>query len=179
LNNILNEVSKASGIPVQESAVISTNALVFSAELLDYCKANLCGFYNKSWTCPPACESMEEQRKKILSFQNALIFTTVHNIEDSFDYEGMNKGRRLHTLLTAEIKKRLGGAPVYGAGSCSICESGTLKTACSFPEPCPFPEMKIGSIEAAGIDVTELSKTAGIAYNNGINTVTFFSMVLK
>jgi len=170
--DILAQASASAGVPVHEQARLPAGALTFSAELIDYCRQNLCGCYNKSWTCPPACESMEEQQKKILSFKNVLVFTTVHGIEDSFDYDGMTKGRRLHTLLTAEVKKRFANAPVYGAGSCPICDT------CSFPEPCPFPEMRIGSIEAAGIDVTALSKSAGIAYNNGENTVTFFSMVL-
>jgi predicted metal-binding protein len=121
---------------------------------------------------------LEEQREKILSHENALVFTTKHELEDSFDYEGMNRGRERHTLQTLEIRKRLGNAPVYGAGACPVCRGKNGGNSCSFPQPCPFPERRIGSIEAAGINVTELSKAAGIAYNNGINTVTYFSMVL-
>jgi len=170
--DILQEASAAAGVPIHEWAKVPTSAIIFSSVLIEYCKANVCGYYNKSWTCPPACGSIEEQRKNILTFKNALVFTTKHDIEDSFDYEGMTKGRYLHTLLTCEIKKQFGGAVVYGAGQCPVC------TECAFPNPCPFPEMRIGSIEAAGIDVTELSKTAGINYNNGKNTVTFFSMAL-
>ena len=33
-------------------------------------------------------------------------------------------------------------------------------------------------VEAAGIAVGELSRTAGVKYNNGESTVTYFSMVL-
>ena len=168
----LDGVSETAGIPIHERARLATAALSFSPALLDYCKTNVCGCYNKSWTCPPACGSIHEQQKKILSFENALIFTTKHEIEDSFDYDGMNNGRKRHTLLTAEIKKMSGNAPVYGAGQCPVCDN------CAFPKPCLFPEKQIGSIEAAGIDVTELSKASGIKYNNGWNTVTFFSMIL-
>ncbi len=95
----------------------------------------------------------------------------MHTLENSFDYDGMTNGRELHLLLTSELKKRL-DAPVYGAGNCPVCKT------CAFPKPCPFPEKKISSVEAAGIDVTSLSKAAGIAYNNGQNTVTFFSIAL-
>jgi len=170
--NILMKASASVGVPVHEWARIPTSALIFSPALIDYCKTNVCGCYNKSWTCPPVCASIDEQQKKILSVQNALVFTTKHDLEDSFDYEGMTKGRERHALLTAEIKKMLGDVPVYGAGQCPVCDK------CAFPEPCLFPEKQIGSIEAAGIDVTELSKAAGMAYNNGENTVTFFTMVL-
>ena len=169
---------------IHEWAVLPVGGLTFSQELLDCCKTNACGNYNKSWTCPPACGTMEEQREKILSFKDVYVFTTKYNLEDSFDYEGMTRGRELHTLLTLEIKKKLGDVPgiqsisVYGAGSCPICRDKDGKETCAFPHPCPFPEEKIGSIEAAGINVTELSKAAGLTYNNGPNIVTFFSIVL-
>jgi len=95
----------------------------------------------------------------------------MYTLEDSFDYEGMEKGRELHLLLASELKKML-DVPVYGAGNCPVCKT------CAFPLPCTFPEKRISSVEAAGIDVTSLSKAAGIAYNNGQNTVTFFSIAL-
>ena len=79
----------ASGIPVHEYAEIPVSSLVFSPELLKSCEANACGHYNKSWTCPPAAGTMEEQRKQILSFNKAFVFTTKHILEDSFDYERM------------------------------------------------------------------------------------------
>ena len=159
------------GVRIFEIAELATSKLIFSQDLLDYCKTNVCGNYNKSWTCPPACESMEEQKKNILSYDKLFVFTTKHDLEDSFDHDGMTKGRELHTLLTAEIKKRLPETLVYGAGKCPAC------CACAFPSSCSFPEKRIDSIEAAGIDVTELSKAAGINYNNGPNTVTFFSII--
>ena len=162
---------KTTGVSVHEKAILPVTALTFSPTLLDSCKTNACGNYNKSWVCPPACESVEEQKKKILSYKNLLVFTTMHTLEDSFDYDGMEKGKKLHLSLTSELKEIL-DTPVYGAGNCPVCKT------CAFPSPCTFPEKKISSVEAAGIDVTSLSKAAGIAYNNGQNTVTFFSVAL-
>jgi predicted metal-binding protein len=172
LKDIVFEAADAAGLSIHEWAIMETGKLVFSPLLLDYCKANACGMYNKSWTCPPACDSFEQQKKKILSHKNAFVFTTVHKIEDSFDFEGMTDGKELHARLLLELRNRLKDIPIYGAGSCPVCKS------CVFPDPCPFPGKKTGSIEAAGINVTELSKAAGLSYNNGVNTVTYFSMVL-
>jgi hypothetical protein len=91
----------------------------------------------------------------------------------------MTIGKDLHTLLTLELKTMLGGGvPVYGAGSCPICRDKEGNIHCAFPNPCPTPDKRIGSIEAAGINVTLLSKSAGVTYNNGPNTVTYFSMIL-
>jgi predicted metal-binding protein len=170
--------AQVTGVQVHEYAKLPVSSLTFSAELLKSCRSNVCGNYNKSWTCPPACGTMEEQRENILSYKEVLVFTTRHELEDSFDYEGMTRARELHSLLTLEFKRKSGKGPVYGAGNCPYCNAGKGKNNCSYPEPCPWPEEKIGSIEAAGINVTELSRAAGITYNNGPNTVTFFSIAL-
>jgi len=179
IKNALAAAEASSGIKAHEYGEVPVPALVFSPELLKSCAANVCGHYNSSWTCPPAAGSLEEQRSKILAYKNAFVFTTKYDLEDSFDYEGMNNARNLHTRLTLEFRTVMGkGFPFYGAGSCPICEDKDGKSRCAFPDPCLFPEKRIGSIEAAGINVTELSKAAGVKYNNGPNTVTFFSMTL-
>ena len=171
--NIANQLKKLANERAFEFGVIPTNAINFSPELLRACESNVCGNYNKCWTCPPAIESLELQKLKITAFSSAFVFTTKYDLEDSFDYEGMMRGKEFHDKLTAELHEQFGNKnPVYGAGGCTVCEH------CAFPAPCRFPEKTYTSIEAAGINVTELSKAAGIHYNNGENTVTYFSMVL-
>jgi predicted metal-binding protein len=164
---------KALSGQVQETAVIPTSALSFAPELLKACEANTCGNYNKSWSCPPAVGTLEAQKIHIRSYKYAFIFTTKHDLEDSFDYEGMMKAKEFHNRLTTELHEQFGKIhPVFGAGSCGVCEK------CAYPEPCRFPDKRYSSIEAAGINVTELSRTAEVKYNNGPNTVTYFSMIL-
>jgi predicted metal-binding protein len=155
-----------------EFGVIETSGLSFSPELYDTCRTNVCGNYNKSWTCPPAVGSLEEQREKILRWKHALVFTTKFELEDSFDVEGMGEARRIHNRLTMDIRGKFSANPVYGAGGCSVCPS------CAYPAPCRFPGRAISAVEAAGINVTELSRTAMVKYNNGPNTITYFSMIL-
>jgi predicted metal-binding protein len=156
-----------------EYAVIQTAGIDFSPALYETCATNACGNYNKCWTCPPAIGSLEAQKEKITSFSSAFVFTTKSDLDDSFDYEGMMRAKEKHDRLTFEMRNRFGGSnPVFGAGSCSICET------CTYPEPCRFPDRKVSSIEAAGINATELSRLGGLRYNNGKNTVTYFSMIL-
>jgi predicted metal-binding protein len=174
----------SSGIRAKECAEVFTSQIIFSPELLKSCESNMCGNYNRSWTCPPLCESLEQQREKILSYKTAFVFTTKHELEDSFDYEGMMSGKKLHNSLTEEFRNKLRAEllrkdfPSYGAGACPFCQNEDGSSNCSYPQPCTFPDKQMGSIEAAGINVSELSKAAGVAYNNGVNTVTYFSMVL-
>ncbi|MDR1950582.1 MAG: DUF2284 domain-containing protein [Spirochaetaceae bacterium] len=156
-----------------EYAVIPTSALTFSPELFKACEANTCGNYNRSWSCPPAVGTLEKQREKILAYERAFVFTTKYDLEDSFDIEGMASARDIHNELTMDIHRQFGkNNPVYGAGGCSVCER------CAYPEPCRFPDRMISAVEAAGINVTELSRIAKVKYNNGPNTVTYFSMLL-
>lgn len=158
---------------VFEYAVISTKNINFSPELLKACESNICGRYNKSWTCPPAIEPIEKQKEKITAFSSAFVFTTKFDIEDSFDYEGMVKAKEHHSRLTDEMHERFGKSnPVLGAGACNLCDP------CAYPQPCKFPEKTYLAIEAVGINVTELSRAAGIRYNNGPNTITYFSAIL-
>jgi len=179
LEDILFEASSLCNVKIHEYKELPVSSLSFSQELLDSCKTNVCGNYNKSWSCPPASPTMEEQQNKILSYKNILVFTTKHDLEDSFDYEGITKGMELHSILTICLGDLIKGSfPIYGAGSCPVCNDQSGKNNCSFPAPCKFPEKMIYSLEAAGINVIELSKSAGIKYNNGPNTVTYFSMAL-
>jgi predicted metal-binding protein len=156
-----------------EHAVIQTSEIIFSPELLKACQANTCGMYNTCWTCPPAIGSLEDQKKKITAFSSAFVFTTKAGLEDSFDYEGMMYAKDIHNRLTAEMFEKFGKTyPVFGAGGCKKCDT------CAYPAPCRFPQKIYSSIEAAGINVTNLAQAAGIKYNNGENTITYFSMIL-
>jgi len=170
MNEVFEKVLKGR---VFEYAVILTGDINFSPELLKACESNVCGKYNKSWTCPPAIEPLERQKEKITVFSKAFVFTTKADLEDSFDYEGMVNAKENHVRLTDELHERFGATnPVYGAGACKVCE------ICAYPDPCGFPEKTYLAIEAVGINVTELSRAAGVRYNNGPNTVTYFSMIL-
>jgi predicted metal-binding protein len=156
-----------------EYAVVPTAAIVFSPELIKSCEANVCGKYNHCWTCPPAIGPVEQHKKLITAWVSTFVFTTMSALDDSFDYEGMTRAKDRHDQLTAEMHERFGKTnPVFGAGACTICP------VCAYPEPCKFPGKIYSSIEAAGINVTDLSRAAGLRYNNGVNTVTYFSMIL-
>ena len=158
---------------IHQCGSMPTAQIIFSPDLLKACEQNVCGKYNASWTCPPAIEPMAKQMEKILSFSHAFVFTTKGILEDSFDFEGMQEAGRIHRELSCEMHDLFGKTnPVYGAGSCSLCKP------CFYPEPCRFPDRLFLAIEAAGINVTELSRSALVNYNNGENTVTFFSIIL-
>ena len=159
-----------------QSAVINTNMINFSEDVVAACKANQCGRYNKSWMCPPAIGQLSALKARYSIYKNVYVFTTKWDIEDSFDIEGMFAAGQKHAKLTDSLREELLKTEcdfnVLGGESCRKC----LK--CSYPDnPCRFPDIAYPSVEACGIDVVNLAKTCNISYNNGINTVTYFSLV--
>lgn len=114
---------------VFQSAVIDTEKIPFSADVRKACEANFCGRYGRSWTCPPGVGEMEEWRERITTYENALIFTHKGDLEDSFDYEGMQRvAAETDVILYAVIDAmKQDGTPflALGHGSCTLCESCT------------------------------------------------------
>lgn len=160
---------------VSDFKEIPVEKMVFSDELLKYCAANHCGKYGKNWMCPPAIGKNRNLMEKYRVFKKVLVISKVSPLEDSFDIEGMEAARiafqKILFDLQRDIKAEKGYA-LLGAGTCSRCEK------CTYPDhPCRFPDLAFPSLEALGINVTELAKTCKMKYNNGANTVTYFAAV--
>lgn len=160
-----------------QSAYISPRSIVFSDEVRKMCEMNSCGRYGKCWSCPPGVGNVEDLRNEINTYNNAFVFTHMGKIEDSFDFECMTAIGDESKQVLRDIMKNLNDAGVkykaLGCGSCSICEK------CTYPEnSCRFPDKAIASVEAVGIDVTQLASFCGINYHNGEKTVTYFNMIL-
>ena len=160
---------------VHECALIDATDIDFETSVREACEANMCGFYNKRWTCPPAVGTLEECKARCLKYKKALVFSTYDNVEDSFDIEGMLNVRADHDKVQAKvvdlIKDDLGEYLLLGAGGCTKCPK------CSYPEPCRFKKEVIASVESHGINVVTLAAKTKLHYHNGENTVTYFSVI--
>lgn len=156
---------------------ISTSQIVFGEELRRICENNVCHRYGASWTCPPAVGTIEECKRKCLSYDSAMVFSTVYQLEDSFDVEGMDAGRAAFgescRRLYDQAKARCPGVLMLSGAHCPQCRE------CTYPHaPCKFPEQMIPSISGYCIYVNKLAAAAGLKYNNGSNTVTYFGILL-
>lgn len=172
MRKLTEEILRACGDKIWQYAELKSSDLEFSEEVVAACRANYCGNYNKSWKCPPNVGKLEDLKAKYTAYENIFVFTTKHEIEDSFDIEGMFAARLKHDETEDIVRKILPkGCEVLGAGGCNVCAK------CAFPKPCRFPEKAKTSVEACGINVVSLAKTAKINYTNGENTVTYFSVV--
>lgn len=172
-------ILRAPSLPyaVHELAWLSPCDVPFDARVRDMCASNRCGLYGKTWTCPPAVGDWDDLRDECYTYAHALVYTTKHVLEDDFDFEGITAAGTHHKQLDRALDEKLCEQGIahrlYSAGGCSLCKT------CTYPDtPCRFPDRVHRSMEACGIDVGALAKKCGLKYNNGAQTVTYFSMIV-
>ena len=159
------------------SAPLNVPALEFLQEVRDMCNAKQCDKYNTSWSCPPACASLEEMRGRIADYPEGLLVQTVGDIEDSYDWEGIMETGARHKANFARmwdaIEKDHQSVLAMGAGVCVLCES------CTYPgKPCRFPDRMAASMEACGLFVSKVCTDNGMKYNYGSEKIAFTSCFL-
>ena len=170
---------KAIELGAHKASVISAGEITLDRAFRDMCASNACGMYGKCYMCPPDVGDIDELMAEVANYEYALVYQTVSELEDSFDFEGMVEAKkRTYPLAQSmrEIFKNCGIKKVLhlGAGGCGVCKSCAKQTG----EPCRFPEKAMPSLEAYGFNVSALAKSAGMKYINGQNTVTYFGAVL-
>lgn len=146
-------------------------------EVRDMCASGSCSQYNKRWSCPPGCGTLEECWELLKGYTYGILVQSVAELEDSFDAETMMETELLHkerfTAMREWFQKMGASVLPIGAGCCTVC------TKCTYPDsPCRFPEKKISSMEAFGMLVLEVCKANGMEYFYGANTIAYTSCFL-
>lgn len=176
MKNIQELFEKCKSVGIHQYGVISVKDVVFSPEVRHLCEVNQCGAYGTTWACPPGVGTLEECKEKCLKYENVFVFSTLCQIEDSFDFEGMMDGKKHHeeisTLVRKLFEQEVQDIMVLSSEGCSNCKK------CAYPqEPCRYPDKMFPSVESYGIMVYNQAAKAGIKYMNGKNTVTYFSNI--
>lgn len=159
--------------------IIETGLVETDRSFRDMCASNSCGVYGKCYMCPPDVGEIDALMAEVKKYDYMLVYQTVSELEDSFDFEGMVAAKKRSYPLAQAVRKafeekKIRKALHLGAGGCGVCETCGKKTG----EPCRFPELAMASLEAYGIHVSKLAKAADMKYINGQNTVTYFGGVL-
>ena len=172
-------VSKALSLGAYRASIIKASDIVTDRAFRDMCAANSCGVYGMCWMCPPDVGDINGLMLKIKEYEYALVYQTVSELEDSFDFEGMVAAKKKTYPMAQSFRKVFEDMNIsrvlhLGAGGCGVCDICAKKTS----EPCRFPEKAMPSLEAYGINVSELARAAGMKYINGKDTVTYFGAIL-
>lgn len=163
-------------LKIHEYAFMKAHEVIFSQEARRLCEKNACGMYGTSWACPPAVGTVEECQKRCAAYDNAFIFSSVSQLKKKYDIAGWHAARIVHESITektaqifrAEFPKAL----ILSAEGCTLCSH------CTYPENlCRFPQRMFPATEGYGIMVLQQAPYCHLQYNNGPNTITYFSMI--
>ncbi len=173
--NEQNLIDQALGFGAYKAAVISVDRIHFDRSFRALCESNACGNFGKCWMCPPDAGEIDDLIAQAKTFQKALVYQTVGELEDSYDIDGMLKAGERQNQLARKISKGFASLPFVktlhlGAGGCRVCPVCAKRAG----EPCRYPERAMSSLETYGVAVSELAETCGMKYINGQNTVTYF-----
>ncbi len=158
--------------------LVPVEKISFDPAFRKLCEQNGCGQYGKNWMCPPAVGDICALIQEAKGYSVAVVYQTVSQLEDSFDFEGMMEAQSRFQALAARVRSLIQPhhpeALFLGAGACTHC------TCCAKldEQPCRAPEKAVPSMEAYGINVSLLAPQAGMKYINGTDTVTYFGAVL-
>ena len=156
--------------------VFLADGLRFLPDVRDMCSANRCHMYNKCWSCPPGCGTLEDSREKAAQYSWGILLQTTAELEDDYDAETMMEAEEQQKERLDVFCKELAGKEEMlpmGSGACTICQK------CTYPDaPCRFPDRMITSMEAYGLVVSEVCQLADTPYYYGPLTITYSSCVL-
>ena len=156
----------------ETAAEIDPKKLQFLSEVRDMCASDKCRNYDRSWSCPPACGTLEEIRERCASYTRGLLVQTVARMEDEYDIETMTEAPKRHGENFLRLTDRFSEMGLdmlpMGAGGCTRCAQ------CTYPDaPCRFPEKVFPSMEACGLLVSQVCTDNGIPYYYGKNTIAY------
>ena len=160
-----------------ETAPLDPSILEADPRVRDMCAENKCRRYNVSWSCPPACGSIENLDKRMKKYSSGILLGTIIPVKSRTDVQAWKTGENSHKdhfdTLVRQIRTFDKDIMPLAAGSCTRCAK------CTYPDsPCRFPDKLYPSMEACGLFVSRICKQCGMTYNNGPGTITYFSCIL-
>lgn len=170
------QVAKEAG--AYGAVYLDAEHIVLNPQFEEICRGNNCGRYGKCYMCPPDLGDMETLMARVRKFPRAVIYQTVSPLEDSFDFEGMMEAGAAHSRLSGRIQDSIKGILkqefLHLSTGCNLCS----RCAKMDDLPCRYPERALGAMEGYGFDVYQTVKDTELKYINGVNTVTYFGVIL-
>lgn len=164
-------------LPLYIYAWVEPKDLEFSDRVRHICQTE-CAMYGKSWACPPGVGTVEECKAKCLSYNKALLISSLTEVADIADLEATLATRRDHEDLTdrvGDILRAHGLEPyILSTEACAICGRCAILDG----KPCRHPEKMHPCVESQGINIIPTLEQNGLEFQYGSNVVTWVSLLL-
>lgn len=170
-------VQDALDMGYSHAALVNVKTLKPRDEVREMCAVNKCKGYDKNWSCPPGCGTVQECDDRMQSYDWGVLVQVTMEMEDEMDYEAWmdaahelrERGIELHEKLREKYDDVLG----LGGAGCDICKE------CTYPDaPCRFPKKRMSGMEGYGLIVADVCKDNGLLYFYGKDTITYTGMFL-
>lgn len=146
-------------------------------EVREMCAVDKCHAYNKNWSCPPGCGTIEECDAEMQQYDWGVLVQVTMDMEDEMDMEAWmdaakalrDKSVELNDMLHKKYPQVLG----LGGAGCDICKE------CTYPDaPCRFPNKRMSGMEGYGLVVSDVCRDNGLLYYYGPDTITYTGLFL-
>lgn len=156
---------------------LSIDTLLPMPEIREMCNPKQCPKYDKQWTCPPNCGTLEELTAEINKYDYGYLVQTIGELEDDFDIETMQETEKIHKRavmeLNVHLKPQFTSTLPMPAGACNLCKE------CTYPDnPCRYPQFAAPSMEASGLFVSDVCQKNDVKYYYGPQTMAYTSCIL-
>ena len=74
-----------------QAAPLEASALTVRTEVREMCASDRCRAYGCSWSCPPACGTLEQCQTRMNRYHRGILLQTTGLLEDDFDAEIIKK----------------------------------------------------------------------------------------
>ena len=163
-------------LPLYSYGFFDTRELEFTDRVRWVCEHE-CPMYGTTWACPPAVGTVEECRKKCMSYPECLMIASVTEVSDISNIDETLATRPAHEKLTNRVRdemRELGVRPfILSTEACTIC------SRCAYLDglPCRMPGAMHPCVESPGINVIPLLEKFGLEFQYGENVVTWVSLL--
>ncbi|MCI7573247.1 MAG: DUF2284 domain-containing protein [Clostridiales bacterium] len=163
-------------LPLYSYGFFDTRELEFTDRVRWVCEHE-CPMYGTTWACPPAVGTVEECRKKCMSYPECLMIASVTEVSDISNIDETLATRPAHEKLTNRVRdemRELGVRPfILSTEACTIC------SRCAYLDglPCRMPGAMHPCVESQGINVIPLLEKFGLEFQYGENVVTWVSLL--
>lgn len=163
-------------LPLHSYGFFDPRELEFTDRVRWVCEHE-CPMYGTTWACPPAVGTVEECRKKCMSYPECLMIASVTEVSDISNIDETLATRPAHEKLTNRVRdemRELGVRPfILSTEACTIC------SRCAYLDglPCRMPGAMHPCVESQGINVIPLLEKFGLEFQYGENVVTWVSLL--